>query len=321
MPHNYTLSTTDTPKVAIIGAGTMGLFFAASLRRAGCDVSVVARRREAIDTINGRGITVEEGERSDKFRDISAFAGLADAPAPDLVLVLVKGPDTGEAMAAAAPHIGPGCSVLTIQNGLGNVAVISEYVPRESILGAVCYNGLTFVADGHVRVAGRGITYLGEIFGKNSPRVLALARIFERAGIRSSVVENVIGIAWDKLLVNVGLNALAALTRVKNGELADNPEARALMGVLVAEGAELAERLGITLEEKDPVAHCLEVARNTGDNIASMLQDVLQGKKTEIDSINGMLLLKGREIGLELPMNKTITLLVRLLERSYLKNG
>lgn len=121
---------------------------------------------------------------------------------------------------------------------------------------------------------------------------------------------------WSKVLVNAGINPLAALTRLKNGELAAQPESRRLMSILVAEGAELAEHLGITLEDSDPVAHTLGVALNTGSNTASMLQDILNGRKTEIESINGMLVQKGHEIGLSLPLNRAITLLVRLLEKS-----
>lgn len=319
MPHNYSLSSAASPHVAIIGAGAMGLLHAALLSTAGCRVSVVARRQAAREVINAQGISVEDGRKSRVYKNIAAVPSLAEAPNADLIMLMVKGQDTGAAMAAAAAHIGPEASVFTMQNGMGNAAVIAKYVPKEQIFGGICYTGITFLGDGQVRVAGRGITYLGERSGKLSPRVLALARIFEQAGITASVSDNIVGRIWDKVLVNAGINALAALTCLKNGELAASPEARELMSGIVAEGVEVAARLGVTLEEKDPVAHTLEVARNTGNNIASMLQDVMQGKKTEIENINGMLLARGREVGLELPLNKLITTLLRLLESSYLK--
>lgn len=318
MSQSYTLAASANPNISIIGAGAMGLLYAAFLSTTSCNVTVVARRKDAIGAIEKDGIFVEDDGQVNNYTGIRAVNHLEIAPVPDLVIVAVKGPDTAQAMAAYASCIPKNATVLTLQNGLGNIETIARHVSLEQILAGVSYTGATLLGAGKVRVCGHGRTYFGELSGRKTPRLLALAQIFERSGITAGISDNIQGLIWTKVLVNVGINPLAALTQLKNGELAALPEGQALMSVLVAEGAELAERLGIALDEPDPVAHTLRVARTTGDNRASMLQDILNGKKTEIESINGMLVSKGWEIGLDLPLNRAITLLIRLLESSRL---
>lgn len=321
MPEAYTLPGAAEPRVTIIGAGAMGLLHGAYLSRGGCRVTLVARRPEVAELINAQGIRVEDAQGEQNFKGMAAVSRIEDAPEPDLVLLLVKGPDTAGAMAGAARHIPAGASVLTLQNGLGNIEAIAAEVPEEQILAGVSYTGGTLLGPGHVRMGGLGQTHIGELGGKMTPRLLALAQIFERSGLPAVISENIQGLIWTKVLVNAGINPLAALTRLKNGDLVAMPESRVLMSILVAEGAHLAGRLGISLSEPDPVAHTLEVAHRTGNNLASMLQDIMQNKKTEIESINGKLVEKGSELGLTLPLNHTVTLLIRLLEHSISKGA
>lgn len=316
MPNSFSLVTSKVPNVAIIGAGTMGCLYAASLSQTGCKVTLVARRAETAKVINSESVIIEEDGFLSPYPGINAVTSMEQAPKPDLVIVCVKGPDTGSAIASAAGAIPASATVLTLQNGLGNVDAIAEYIPEEQIVVGVSYTGATLLSPGVVRICGRGAAVLGELDGKLSPRLLALVQIFERAGLQPRMSENIKGVAWSKVLVSSGINPIAALTRLKNGELAAHPESVRLMSILVGEGIELSEHLGIALEDSDPVARTLEVALNTGSNTASMLQDILNGRKTEIESINGMLVGKGHEVGLRMPLNRAITLLVRLLEKS-----
>lgn len=321
MAGRYSISLNASPHIVIIGAGAMGLLHAAHLVLGGCSVSIVARRSEVIEAINTHGIGLEAKGKLKHFGGARAVKHIKDAPTPDLVLLCVKGPDSSAAMAEAAPHIPKTASVLTLQNGLGNIEAIAAHVPKHQIVAGASYTGVTLLGPELVRLGGYGPTLLGELSGKVTPRLLALAQIFERSGLRGQISENIQGVIWSKVLVNAGINPIAALTRLKNGELAADPESCALMSVLVSEGASLAERLGIKLAEPDPVAHTLSVAYATGDNMASMLQDIMQGRKTEIDSINGMLVQKGCEVGLVLPLNRTVTHLVHLLEKASLKQS
>jgi 2-dehydropantoate 2-reductase len=295
----------------------MGLLFGALLTRGGCKVTLVARRPEAAESVKTGGISFEEHGLTRNYGGVGAVTHIKDAPLPDLVILSVKGPDTGAVIAGAAPHIPASASVLTLQNGLGNIEAITEHIPVERVLAGVSYTGATLLGPAWVRLGGYGEILLGELSGELSPRLLALVRIFERSGLEARPSENIQGAIWSKVLVNAGINPIAALTRLKNGELAARPESRALMALLISEGASLAGRLGIKLAEADPVAHAIRVASATGSNAASMLQDVMRGNKTEIESLNGMLARKAREVGFDLPLNNAVTLLLRLLEKSF----
>lgn len=317
----YSLSANPVPEVVIIGAGATGLLYGAFLSKSGCRVTMLARRQDSAEAVARGGIDLEDDGNTYNYQGIAAVTDLKDAPTPDLLIVCVKGPDTSGAVAVAAQYITPETSLLTLQNGIGNVDAIAEYIPREQIMAGVSYAGSTLLGPNRVRLAGRGPIHLGELHGGLSPRLLALAQIFERSGLKAAISDNIRGLVWTKLLVNAGINPLAALTRLKNGELASLPEGRALMSELVAEGALLAEKLGIRLDVPDPVAHTLSVARATGENAASMLQDILLGRKTEIESINGMLVKKAFELDLDLPLNRTVTMLLRLLGQRKIENG
>lgn len=312
----YSLAASQKPHVAVIGAGAMGLLYGAFLSTGDCRVTMLARRAEVATAITRRGIDVEEHGKVKNYGGISAVTDLRAVPPPDLLIVCVKGPDTAAALQRVGRCIPPEACVLTLQNGLGHMETIAEYVPEGQILAGVSYLGSTLLGSNLIRIGGRGMIQLGEPNGTLSPRLLAIAQLFERSGLKAGMSDNIQGLIWTKALVNAAINPVAALTRLKNGELAELPESRALISVLAAEVAALAEKLGIKLDTEDPVGHTINVARATGANTASMLQDILQGKKTEIENISGVLIKKAQDIGFDLPMNRSVSMLVRLLERS-----
>jgi 2-dehydropantoate 2-reductase len=121
---------------------------------------------------------------------------------------------------------------------------------------------------------------------------------------------------WEKLLVNVGINALTALTGFKNGQLLDYPETSGLMERLVAEAGEVARRKGVRLEE-DPIEKVRRVAEATKENRSSMGQDVDRRQKTEIGAINGAVVREAQALGIPVPFNQAVTDLVKAIEKSF----
>jgi 2-dehydropantoate 2-reductase len=142
----------------------------------------------------------------------------------------------------------------------------------------------------------------------------ALAELFNACGLPAELSHDLDALIWSKLLVNVGINALTALLRVPNGVLAEAAEARALMAQAVAEAVAVARARGTALAEADPLEHVLAVARATGANRSSMLQDVLRGSPTEIAAINGAVVREGRRLGVPTPVNSLLTSLVQALD-------
>jgi 2-dehydropantoate 2-reductase len=140
--------------------------------------------------------------------------------------------------------------------------------------------------------------------------------MFLKAGIETEVSSHIHDLVWGKLLVNVGLNALAALTGLKNGQLLDYPETLRLMEVLVTEAVEVAKRKGIRIES-NPMERVKAVIEATRENRCSMGQDFDYKRMTEIDAINGAVVREAKGLGISVPVNQTMTDLVKVIEKTF----
>ncbi|MCG0276956.1 MAG: 2-dehydropantoate 2-reductase [Thermanaeromonas sp.] len=304
-------------KIAILGAGSMGSLFGGFLAEAGEEVWLVDVWREHVEAINNRGlILVSQGkEKNIKIRAVTDPVLVGEA---ELVLVFVKSYSTEEALRNGLPTIGKNTMVLTLQNGVGNAEKIAEIVGREKVLAGSTAFGANVLEPGRISYAGSGDTYLGELDGKITDRLNLIAQVFERAGLRPVVTDNVMGVLWTKLLANVGINALTALLKVRNGQLLEIGPAEVLMEKAVLEALKVAEAKGIRLVVSDPLGYVKEVARATANNISSMRQDVERLRPTEIDVINGTIVREGKVLGIPTPYNESLMLLIKALEKTYL---
>ena len=245
----------------------------------------------------------------------------------DLAIVFVKSTLTGTAIRGNQAILGPDTLVLTLQNGLGNVEQIKEVIGADRIIAGTTGHGATMLGAGKIRHAGTGKTIIGVV--PSAPRVDGtptvpsvpptrgadgIAQMFRSAGLYTEVSDNVMGLIWDKLMVNVGINALTGITRLKNGQLLDHPEIEALLEAVVGEAKEVADALGIRLSF-EPVSHTKEVCRLTSANNSSMLQDIQNHRKTEIDMINGAIVREASRLGIAAPYNQALTSLIRFFEK------
>ena len=303
-------------KIAVIGAGAMGSVFGFFLAGAGQQVVLVNRWREHVEAINRAGLEMEEEGVTHRLR-VMATMDAAEVGPVDLVLVFVKSYDTASAVDAAHRITGPETLVLTLQNGLGNAETIAATVGEERTVCGTTAHGATRLGPGRVSHRGSGETVLGPFRGPVTERIRQIAEVFNATGLRTRVTDNALGALWGKLLVNVGINALTAILSVPNGALLDHPGSRDLLSAAVSEASTVAARKGVVLPYADPLAHCVEVARATGSNHSSMLQDVLNRRRTEIDYINGAVVREGAALGIENPINETLMKLVQTIEASY----
>ncbi|GAB1485876.1 2-dehydropantoate 2-reductase [Aminivibrio sp.] len=304
-------------KVAILGSGAMGSLFGGMLAEGGCDVTLIDIWKEHMDRINASGLSIE-GVRGERV--ISSLRGVTDPKEvgeADLVIVFVKATATKAAMEGARSLLGPETAVLTLQNGLGNGEKLAEVIGGERVLAGITGHGCTLLGPGRIRHAGAGDTVLGELKGKITPRLKRIAAVLEESGFSVRTTENVSGLIWTKLLANVGINALTALTGLRNGQLLDYPETEELLRLAVHEAVAVAEGKGIRLEVEDPVEHCREIARRTASNRSSMLQDVTARRQTEIDVINGAIAEEGAALGIPAPVNRVLTNLVKVRQKTY----
>lgn len=303
--------------VSIVGTGAMASLFGARLSRF-AGVALLGTWTEAVQAIHRDGIQVE-GEGT--FR-VHAASDPDDAPPADLAILLVKTYQTERAAQWAARTLKPQGVALTIQNGLGNVEILAARVGVDRAMLGVTTQGATLIGPGHVRSGGRGMTHLGFLpIERAAPRdwsadsaAYETTALFNAAGLSSVVSENVEALAWGKVIINAAINPLTAILRVPNGALAESDDTLELMWSIVAEAVEVAKAQRIELPYPNPFERVKAVALATATNHSSMLQDVLKGRPTEIDAINGKIVERGREINVPTPINATLTSLVRAME-------
>ena len=303
-------------KIAIIGAGAMGCLYGAKLSTVpGIEIYLLDVWKEHVDAINANGILMEEQGDFITYRNVKASTVAEDAGTCDLAVIFVKSTLTSSAVQSNKAVFGPETIALTLQNGLGNIELIKEVVGESNVIAGTTAHGATMLGPGRIRHAGSGKTIIGELNGAMTERIQQIAQTLREAGMETELSDNVYGLVWDKLLVNVGINALTGITKLLNGELLEHPEIVELLEDAVSEGKEVALAQGIKLGFPDPVAHTKDACKATATNKSSMLQDVLNHKKTEIDMINGAVVREGKKVNIATPVNKTLTNLIKFIEK------
>ncbi|MGZ3514319.1 MAG: ketopantoate reductase family protein, partial [Thermodesulfobacteriota bacterium] len=302
-------------KTAIIGPGAMGSLFGSLLTRAGKEVWLVGNREEQIDRISSVGLTLEEKGKT-QIVPMNATPDVTSVGKADLVIFFVKTYDIEEAVSDALVLEKEDTIFLTLQNGLGNEEAICDQVNPGKVMLGITGHGATLLEPSHIRHAGWGKTFIGERDHRITDRALRIAQMFCEAGIDTEVSSNIHDQVWGKLIVNVGINALTALTGFKNGQLLDYPETARLMQNLVSEAAKVARGKGAQVEG-DPVEKVKKAAEATRENRSSMGQDFDHRRKTEIDAINGAVVREAQILGIPVPFNQAITDLVKAIEKSF----
>ncbi|MFQ6134305.1 MAG: ketopantoate reductase family protein, partial [Nitrososphaerales archaeon] len=186
-----------------------------------------------------------------------------------------------------------------------------DILGRGRVLAGTTTQASTLIKTGEILHAADGPTVIGELDGGLSKRSMEISSLFNSCGVETRLTSDIYGAVWMKVLVNAGINPLSALMGLTNGELVEIPEVREVMVQAVREGEAVARRLRIDLGGLDPVEKMLQTARKTYRNRSSMLQDVLRGRRTEVDAINGALADIGRRLGIYTPVNEWLTRAVK----------
>lgn len=300
-------------ELLIIGAGAMGGLFGALLAPHAA-VSLLTTNQEHAAVMGGHGLTLVDLDGATRRVPVRVLTDPQDyGRRADVVLVCTKTRATAQAAATARDLLAADGLALTLQNGLGNLEQLVAAVGAQRAAAGVTSQAATLLAPGRVRHAGSGPTVLGIPPGREEA-ITAVAGLFTRAGLETRISDDVDSLLWSKLIVNVGINALTALLRVPNGVLAQTPECDLLMARAVAEAVAVARALSIGLDGERQLERVREVCLRTADNRASMLQDILRGRPTEIDAINGAVVARGRAAGVDTPVNLLLTQLVQALE-------
>jgi len=303
--------------ILILGAGALGSLLGARLSGTRASVCLYSTNRRHMEAIAQDGLSIEELDGSVSNFKLTTFFEPERLPAnPDVVLVVVKSYAT-EAAVSSVVHLRSASTVfLTLQNGIGNWERIAAIAGREATLAGSTSQGATLLEPGRIRHGGNGPTFIGEPGGHPTERVHSLLSLFRDAGLVAEPTDDVQRLIWEKLIVNVGINAITGLTGIRNGIIAEMQDASELCRSAVEEAIGIARSKGFPVGA-EMVERVIGVARATARNRSSMGQDVDKRKKTEIDAINGAVVRFGRETGIPTPVNQTLTWLVKILEANY----
>jgi 2-dehydropantoate 2-reductase len=303
-------------KIVIVGCGAMGSVYAGLLAKAGNDVTVVDRGVVHVAAINASGLRVE-GASGDYTAKIAAFTEVPEG-VTDLVIVAVKAAH----VAAVAPRlgtlIGPQTVILTIQNGVGSADVLAQYVPVQQLaVGIAGGFGAIRRGPGHVYHNAMNIVRMGPFSELALARIEEIAAIWRQAGFKAEAVANVLSMQWEKLICNAAYSAPCALTGLTVGEVMDDPDMGPVSRAAAVEAWTVARALGIAVQTDDPVALVRHFAASMPAARPSMLQDIENGRRSEIDVINGAVSRAAPKAGLTAPVNDTLVALVKVRERGF----
>ena len=293
-------------KIAVMGAGAVGCYYGGMLARAGHEVTLIARAHHAT-AINASGLLLETQAFTERVR-VAASTDASAADGAQWVLFCVKSTDTESAGRALAPHLAEGAVVLSLQNGVDNAERLRAVLPGANVAAAVVYVATAMAGPGHLRHHGRG-----ELVIEPSPRSASVALALIAAGVPTEISDNVRGALWAKLILNCAYNALSAIGRLPYGELVQRPGVRDVMRDVVAECRAVAAADGVTLPGDVELA-VRRIAETMPTQYSSTAQDLMRGKPSEIDHLNGYVVRRGQALDVPTPANRVLWTLVKLTE-------
>jgi 2-dehydropantoate 2-reductase len=298
-------------QITIIGAGAMGSLFGGLLHRAGNAVTLVDVRAEHVAALKRRDLVIEEPDGTKLSVRVPATTDAGSALSADLFVLFVKTPFTATALRPFAGRVPAHAMVLTLQNGIGNdEEIIRTLGKRVQVVLGVTAHGAVSLGPSAIRHRSSGPTIIGLPDGQRTPELEAVAAHFTEAGIATRTTRHIYEHVWQKLIVNVGINALTALTDLPNGELFANAELAGLVRRLVSEASSVMRAEGVPAPPRDPVDFVRAVAEATKADRSSMLEDVSAGRRTEVDAINGAVVRLGDRHGVDVTANRVVTALI-----------
>jgi len=305
-------------KITIAGSGAMGCRFGGALCAAGNDVLLLDGWPEHVDAINAAGLRIDEVDGSRVVGVPARLFPASEDPA-DLVLVFTKATATASVALAASGAIGPSTLVLTLQNGLGNIEALLPYVPESRLLAGTTTLGTELLGPGHIRALGTGETVLGALGSGSSDHAKRTVLTLSAAGLPARVADDTLGVIWAKVAFNCVMNTLCAIASIPVSALGRYSGFDAVASSILDEVAAVARAEGVFVDtaaalrlmkaQFDPSA--------SGSHLASTLQDLMNGRPTEIAHLNGEVAARAASHGLDAPLNALITQLIQLLEATW----
>jgi 2-dehydropantoate 2-reductase len=310
-------------RILVIGAGALGGLIGAYLAEAGEDATLLDVNQARTRLLTDMGIFItQEGkeERCFRVRVVSSVEGLAPF---DLIFVAVKSYQTEDALRAVMPVIGPSTRLLSLQNGIGNTEVMARIVGPERVLCGITYHSIQHTGPNRLHYrAGIKPIQIAPYAGEVTPEIESIGEILRRAGLETDVVGAIDHVIWQKLLHNAVVNPVSAVTGLTCREMLSDEDLMAFMRDLCGEIVAVMRARGVPIiDQEDPFRPVIGSLKALGKNRPSMWQDLTRGQQTEVDAINGAIVVEGDRLGLKAPHNTALVHFIHSRERQKILRG
>ncbi|MHA1155207.1 MAG: ketopantoate reductase family protein [Candidatus Heimdallarchaeota archaeon] len=306
----------------VLGSGSVGSLIGGLLTREGYNVFMIGRAPH-ITITGGNGLKIQ-GLIEKQVEPINA--GTFDYIYPivemlndeiNYIIITTKAHQTRQAAEEIMPIVCKHTTIVSIQNGIGTEEILQELYPDNLVLRGVTSIGVSRPKPGVVDYSGRGKTLIGYTTDAEKEKANLLVQALNKSGLETELESNIQGAVFTKTIVNCALNPLTAIHQVKNAEIYKQKVLRNKATTLAKEAWTVTKKLGIKLPVEDPVKYAMDVIKKTGENTNSMLSDVRNKKKTEIDFITGKIVSFADELEIEVPHNKEVYKEILAIEQSY----
>lgn len=290
-------------KIIILGAGAIGSMYGAKLSKLN-DV-ILAGKKKHVGAISRKGLKVTGVEN--KTYNLKAFTKINRIEKNTLIILATKVYDSEKAIRPIKKLLRKDTIILCLQNGYGSEDIIKKIIGKKClVLRGITAVGISFLKPGEIRMNNIGYTAI-----EKSQKSMVIAENFSECGLKAYVSKNIKEDVWKKLIINCILNPLTAILKVRNKELASR-EFKPLRKIISEECVKVAGEDGVRINPKFIEDKISRIGRS--DNLSSMYQDLLKGKKTEIDYLNGAVVKIGKKHGIKCPVNESMADAVKLLE-------
>ena len=309
-------------RFAILGSGAVGGYFGAKLARSGQDVTFIARGAH-LEAIRGRGLAIQSAQLGDFVARAPAESDTAKIGHVDVAIVSVKAYDNATALPMLKPLIGPETVVMTLQNGVDSVDDCAAIAGQRQVLGGTTYVATALEGPGLIVQTGvhRSIIF-GEVFGDRArvtPRVQAIAEVLAAADIQVTPVPDARVPIWDKFVYLAAFAGFTGASRLAIGHIWKHPHVREMFYASCREIAAIARAEGVTIS-----ANRFETLEEYMTNIppttrSSLLIDLEQGKRIEVEALQGAAVRRAQKLGVPVPITSTLYALLKPWENGPIK--
>jgi len=339
LPSPYLTGAPPKPKkICVVGAGAIGGLLAAKFALAGEDVTVIDQGAH-LAAIQKNGLKLEWHDGKVQTARMKAVNKPAEAGKQDIVVLAVKAHFLDQVVRNIDSLLGPDTIVLTVQNGLpwwyfqrlggqydnhkldslDPSGVLTRHIDPKRLIGCVVYPAAAATAPGVIHHVEGDRFPIGELDGKETPRVRELHDVFIKAGLKSMVLPDIRSEIWLKAWGNLSFNPISALTHATLVDICQFAETRALAAAMMKEAQDIAQKLGVTFRVS--IDKRIAGAEAVGAHKTSMLQDVEAGRSLETEALIGSILEMARLTNTPAPAIESVYALVKLLNKVMLLEG